>query len=280
MPTASIDASIPVARETAVQYTEADGRALLLDAAYPEGEPERPRPAVVHVYENGWAYGTREDLWNTPYLATHGFFAVSIDHRLSGEAKFPAQIHDVMAAIRWVRANAGRYGADPDRIGILGLSAGGHLAALAGLTGDLPELEGDIGPPGYSSRVQAVAMGSGPSDFLRQGGQMPEYVTRLFGGTQAEKPDEMRLGSPLYHVGPGSPPFLIVHATLDETVPFEQAQWLHSALSAAGVEAHLVRLPGRYHNWTGRVEVPSADEWRMRELAIMALPFLVRHLRP
>lgn len=276
-----IDDSVPLKRIFGVQYGEADGQPLLLDAVYPGDEREMPRPAVIYVHGGGWYEGTREDDWMSPYLATHGFFAVGIDYRLSGEAPFPAQIHDVKAAIRWLRAHAQVYNITPDRIGVWGDSAGAHLAALAGLTGDLPELEGASGSPGYSSRVQAVAWCSGASDFLRTGGSMQydePVLVQLFGGTVAEKKNLMRQASPVYHVGPDSPPFLIVHGTLDETVPFEQAMVLYEALVAAGVEAQLVPLVGRYHNWTGQIEVPDGA-WRYWELAPMALPFFVKHLR-
>jgi len=176
----------------------------------------------------GWFAGTRRDnleISMCAFFAAHGFATVSIEYRLSGEATFPAQSHDVKAAIRWLRANAEAYGIDPDHIGLCGGSAGGGLAALAGLTGDMPEMEGDSGSPGYSSRVQAVAVASAPSDFFLPGGEMRNDtdgpVTWLFGGTVAEKRDLMRLASPITQVSRHAPPFLIVHGTLDETVPFE-----------------------------------------------------------
>ena len=290
-----IDPDIPVERLAGVQFGEANGRPLLLDAVFPAGklpgEPPGPRPAVVHVHGGGWAYGTRADDWATPYLATHGFFAVSIDYRLSGEAPFPAQLHDVKAAIRWLRANAHRYSIDPARIGIWGGSAGAHLAALAGATGDSgqPELEGDSGSAGYSSRVQAVVWVSGASDFLRRGRLIQphnELIVQLFGGppggTVADKADLLRLASPVAHVTRSAPPFLLLHGTEDETTDFEQAAVLYEALVAHGVEATLVPLPGRYHNWTGRPEHPHGVPNRERhwEAVLMALPFWVNHLRP
>lgn len=113
MPEVEVDASIPLTREEGIAYGEAAGKPLLLDAAYSAGTPDSPRPAVVYVHGGGWRSGTRQDPWFTPYLATHGFFAVTIDYRLSGEATFPAQIHDVKAAIRWLRANAEMYQIDP-----------------------------------------------------------------------------------------------------------------------------------------------------------------------
>lgn len=270
-----------------IQFGEADGKPLLLDFMSPQVLADTSRPTVIWLHGFGWFAGTRRDnleISMCALLATHGFVAVSIEYRLSGEATFPAQIHDVKAAIRWLRANAETYGIDPAHIGICGGSAGGGLAALAGLTGDVPELEGDSGSPGHSSRVQAVAVASSPSDFLRSGGEMRNDtdgpVTRLFGGTVAEKRDLMQLASPIAHVSRNAPPFLIAHGTLDETVPFEQGKRLHQALVDAGAAAEFIPIEGAYHNWMTRVEseIPGReDTWK---LGPMALPFLRQHLSP
>src|SRR6266536_4384841 len=121
-----------------------------------------------------------------PLLAQHSVVAVSIDYRLSQEAPFPAQIHDVKAAIRWLRVNAATYHIDPNRIGIWGFSAGAHLAALAGVTGNVAELEGNGGASDVPSDVQAVSIGAGCADFLDFGGAIRNdspYLVPLFGGT-------------------------------------------------------------------------------------------------
>lgn len=124
-----------------------------------------------------------------------------------------------------------------------------------------------------------MALCSGGYDLLRLGEAME--VTSLIGGTPAEKADLMRLGSPLYHVGPGAPPFLIAHGTGDRTVPFDQATRMHKALMAPGVEVEFVPLRDRYHSWTGFEETVSIpdDAWRYWEFAPMALPFFVKYLR-
>jgi acetyl esterase/lipase len=240
---------------------------------------------MIWLHGYGWFAGTRRghlEIAMSTLLASAGFITVSIEYRLSSEALFPAQIHDVKAGIRWLRANAATYGIDPDHIGIGGASAGGGLAALAGLTGDLPELEGSSGSPGYSSRVQAVAVASSPSDFLRPGGEMRNDVdgpvSWLFGGTVAEKRNLMELASPVTHVSRDAPPFLIAHGTLDETVPFDQARRLYEALQNAGATAEFFPLEGIYHNWMAQAEskIPDReDTWR---LGPMSLPFLRRHL--
>jgi acetyl esterase/lipase len=280
----TIDHPIPLTLFPGIPYGEADGMPLLLELVSPQDTATTPRPAVLWIHGGGWSAGSRVDgvsYW-CALLAAHGFVALSIGHRLSGDAVFPAQIHDVKAAIRWLRANAATYHVDPTRIGIWGFSTGGHLAALAGLTRDRPDLEGSCGSAGFSSRVQAVAMGSAPSDFLQPGAFSPRnqaVVTQLFGGTVDERGDLMRLASPLYHVSPDAPPFLIAHGTLDETVPFDQAERLHAALVAVGVEVQFVVRDGAYHNWNARPD-PTYPKVRYFEFGPLALRFFETHLHP
>lgn len=292
-----IDPTIPLHRVPGVEFARPGGRPLRLDAVLPSGrlhgEPAGPRPAVV-LTGSPWTDGVRSaDTWLQPYLATHGFVAVSSDLRPFAEAPFPAQLHDVKAAVRWLRDNAPTYGVNPRRIGIWGDSIAATLAALVGLTGDSSnsDLEGHSSSSdvrGASSAVQAVVWASGGADFPRQWEEKPwqhGQLSQVFGGPVNEKPELARRASPLYHArgrGPGAPPpppFLLLHGTRDETTPFEPAVLLCEALRATGGEAELVPLPGRFHNWTGLVE--NEDEpWRYWDLAPMALPFFVRHLRP
>lgn len=156
-----------------------------------------------------------------------------------------------------------------------------ELAALAGLTGDRPDLEGGSGNPGYSSQVQAVAVASAPSDFLQSGGAMRNDldgpVSWLFGGTVAEKAELMRLASPTHQVHAGAPPFLIAHGTFDETVPYEQSRGLYDALTATGVQAELHPIAGVYHNWMTEADgLPGReDTWKLGPLS---LPFFENHL--
>ena len=206
---------------------------------------------------------------------------MSVTYRLSRFASFSAQIHDAKAAVRWLRAHASEYQINPDCIGVWGDSAGGHLAALLGVTADLPDLEGDCGSAGYSSRVQAVVACCASYDFLTPGGQVindaPSPVTHLFGGTVSEREDLMRKASPLSHVRPGAPPFHIVHGTRDETVPFEQAEHFTQALKAAGTPVEFLPLEGAYHNLCQEELLPWTDTpWE--ELGWKALAFFQRHL--
>jgi len=239
-------AAPPISLLEGIPYGEANGRILLLDMFAPHTLAPDLRPAVIWVYGGGWCSGDRSDGHNPefcPLLAHHGFVAVAIDYRLSHQARFPAQIHDVKAAIRWLRANAQTYHIDPQRIGIWGFSAGAQLAALAGVTRNMPELEGDVGSPGFPSHVHAVAMGAGPADFLDIGGEIQNdspILVQLFGGTLAERADLARLASPITHVRPGVPPFLIAHGTLDETIPIAQLRRFADTLRAVGGEVDFI----------------------------------------
>lgn len=276
----SIDCDARLALIPGIVYGDADGVPLLLDLVLPES----PTGAVsIWLHGGGWYAGSRIDgisYWCS-LLAAHGIAAAAVDYRLSGDAVFPAQIHDVKAAIRWLRAHADDYGLDSGRIGIWGHSAGGHLAALAALTGDLAELEGDCDTPGVSSRVKAAAMASAPSDFLSPGGELVNDgdgpVTQLFGGTVTEREALMRESSPLAHVHPGAPPFLIAHGTLDETVPYDQATRLRDALESVDVPVEFISIDG-YHNWNPKPADPIWPKVRYVEFAYHALRFFQRAL--
>ena len=273
----------------ALQYGEAPdmppwSASLYLDMLRPSPLLRTPAPAVIYVNGVAWSEGARSSglfPWLNPLLAAHGFITVSITYRLSRLAPFPAQIYDVKAAVRWLRAHADQYQINPERIGVWGDSAGGQLAALLGVTGDVPDLEGSCGSPEYSSWVQAVVARCAPYDFLRPGGELindaPSPVTQLFGGMVSEREELMRLASPISHVHPDAPPFQIVHGTLDETISFEQAERFVSALGAVGSEVDFLPIPGGYHNLRPEVHAPWTDDpWET--LGWKALAFFQRHL--
>lgn len=267
--------SPPVAVEYVwdVPYGEAGGRTLLLDIARPVEPVAEPFPAVVQIHGGGWIKGGREPEANR-VLVGHGFFTVSIDYRLAPRHTFPAQLHDCKAAVRWLRARAAEYRIDPDRIGVWGGSAGGHLAALLGTTGDVPQLEGHSGSPGYSSRVQAVVTICGASDLSQADGYWlndpDSEPSQLFGGLVGERPELVRLANPISHIGPGTPPFLIVHGDRDEVSPFKQSEMLCEALRDAGVEVEFVRAEGERHSFSPR--------WQTR-IERLRLDFFREHLR-
>ncbi|MCX7825635.1 MAG: alpha/beta hydrolase, partial [Verrucomicrobiae bacterium] len=139
-------------------------RDLHVDIARPKNPPQAPMPAVLWIHGGGWSGGSHKGN-RAMMLATRGYFTASVEYRLSGEAKWPAQIEDCKHAVRWLRANAAKYNVNPDRIGCWGSSAGGHLCAFLGVSGDKPEFEGKGGYAGVSSRVQAVVDYCGPADM-------------------------------------------------------------------------------------------------------------------
>lgn len=242
---------------------------LLLDL-YRPAATDHPVPVVLWLHGGGWFTGDRT---LAPDLAHHveatGCAVASIEYRLSGQALFPAQLHDVRTAIRFLRAHAGQFGVDPAAVGVWGSSAGGHLAALAGLTGHLDQLPGEEDEGDAS--VQAVAESYGPADLITgaataetslpgaEGANTPE--ARLIGGAPAQYPDRARQASPLNWVSPAAPPFQISHGTGDVLVSFHQSVQLHEALTAAGVDSELYLLEGYKHgflNPPGRLDVDLA----------------------
>ncbi len=238
-----------------VEYARMDDKPLLLDLYLPEHAP-KPMPVIVFIHGGAWRAGDKTRCPALP-LTEKGFAAVSVNYRLTDKATFPAQIFDCKGAIRWVRANARKYRFDPERIGVWGSSAGGHLVALLGTSGGVRELEGDVGGNlEYSSRVQAVVDFCGPSSFLLEDlkglegtaeGKTPDAVAALLGGTVQQKPELARLASPVAHVTPDDPPFLIAHGEKDNVVPVQQARILKAALDKAGVEAILLIDPAAGH---------------------------------
>ncbi|MGY1707368.1 alpha/beta hydrolase fold domain-containing protein [Geodermatophilus sp. SYSU D00697] len=251
-----------------VPYAALPGiRPLELDLYLPAGEG--PAPAVVFLHGGGWRLGSRRSAgpaFPGPSLfeqvAQAGIAVASVDYRLSGEAVWPAQLHDAKAAVRWLRARAGELGVDGDRVAAWGESAGGHLAALLGLTGDDPALAGDVGLTGPSSAVVAVAAWYPPTDltgFAADAGADPGDATtreaQLLGAPPAAAPDAAAQASPVTHVSPGAPPFLLLHGQADRFVPAVQSERLADALRAAGAGVELSTYPGADHMWLGAPDV-------------------------
>lgn len=214
-------------------------------------EPGAARPLVLWIHGGGWHEGSKKDAPGRALLAK-GYAVASVGYRLSQHAVYPAQIEDCKAAIRWLRAHAREYGIDPARIGVWGASAGGHLAALLGTTGNIRTF--DVGEHlEQSSEVRCVLDWFGPTDFLNYGEprktlDSPESaISRLIGGAVTENPEKARRASPVYFVHPKAAPFLIMQGDQDSLVPLQQSERLHAALQQAGVESHLEVLPGAKH---------------------------------
>lgn len=222
-----------------------------LDVFVPAGDG--PFPIVVWVHGGGWQGGSKENAPQVLRMMPQGYAAASINYRLSQHAVYPAQIHDAKAAIRYLRANAKKYKIDPDRIGVMGGSAGGHLVALLGTTGDVKELEGDIGNKDVSSRVQAVCNLFGPTDLIKLAeisnikDSPKSPITALLGGTVQEKKDLANKANPITYATKDDAPILMLHGDKDALVPHSQSEILHDAMKKVGVESTLIVIPGAGH---------------------------------
>lgn len=253
-----------------VEFGTGGGRPLKLHLLRPKVKPEAPMPVLVWIHGGGWERGSRDSgLWLLSRYAERGYLGASIEYRLSGEAPFPAQIEDCKCAIRFLRAKAKDHHLDPERIGVWGSSAGGHLAALLGTSGHVKELEGKGGWDGVSSRVRAVCDFCGPTDFLKIVGDSERAegpVVRLLGGPPAMKKDLARLASPLTHVTRDAPPFFIVHGDQDRVVPLDQSELLAAALKKAGGRVTLHVAKGLGHGLGGPQVMGAVREFFDREL--------------
>ena len=233
-----------------VPYNALPGiRPLELDLYLPPEAPAAP-PVVVFLHGGGWRLGSRHSAGPlfagaAPFvlLASRGIAVAAVDYRLSGEALWPAQLDDARAAVRWLRARAGELGIDGDRIAAWGESAGGHLAALLGLT---------------DASVNAVVAWYAPSDLAALAGDIgadpmaaDSREAQLLGAPLPAVPELTAQASPVTHVHPGAPRFLLLHGTDDHFVPCVQSERFRDALSAAGVPVELETYEGADHMWRG-----------------------------
>lgn len=270
---------------------------LLLDLYVP-GAPteaqEGSRPAVMHFHGGGWRMGERSSLGPgvdgfglspIEQLADAGFVVASADYRLTDVATFPAQLQDAKAALRWLRTHAAEYGVDPYRIYAWGDSAGGHLAALLGLTAGATEFGEPAGTPDAdgNDHVAGVVAWYPPTDLERVGGQArPDAVARaddpgsrealLLGAQPADAPDKARAASPLTYVHPDAPPFLLIHGTADRFVPVEQSATLADGLEDAGAAVELLLLEGADHMW----QLPDGSSAAAGQATAATIDFLCR----
>jgi acetyl esterase/lipase len=246
---------------------------LKLDLARPR-DGDGPFPVVVCIHGGGWVGGDRGQMSQTiEVLARQGYMAVSPDYRLAPRDHFPAPIEDCKAAVRWLRANAKKYKINPERIGVVGFSAGGHLACLLGVTDKTDGLEGKGGNAEQSSRVQAVVSFFGPTDLASgEWGRVAEVqnLIPLLGATRAQKPDVYRKASPITYANKKAAPFLFFHGTEDKVVHPDQSRRLARKLRDAGVSAKVVEVEGEGHGWKGDKLIRNLDE---------TLIFLDEHLK-
>jgi acetyl esterase/lipase len=277
-------------RYEGITYAVAPGyRPLQLDLWVPASATSPP-PLVVWIHGGGWMFGDRRYLPETlrpnqlfDELVAAGLAVATIDYRHALEAHFPAQLHDAKAALRYLRAHADVLGIETTKIGVWGESAGGHLAALVGLTGLHAELEGTLGVLSQSSAVDVVVDWYGVADLAGRprDGRLPEVMAEL--PAELLHPPEVLLAggddqhtlavaSPMSYVTPAAPPFLLIHGTADTVVPYVQSEVLAQALRDAGVSAQLVPIRDAEHIFNGHDDIDG--------IVRISVEYLTDALRP
>ena len=220
-----------------IVYAQRGGRALRLDLYVPR--TPRPAPLIVWFHGGSWEFGSKGFHLHLRELTREGFAIAAVNYRVISQARWPAQREDCEEAVRWLRANGAGYGADPQRMGLAGESAGGHLAALLGTTEGRP-------------RIKAVCALYPPTDMVALGRRYAKFkdaslITQMFGGRIEDRLAVARDASPVAHVCASCPPFQLWHGQRDFLVPVQQSRALDRALREAGVESHLTVLPGKTH---------------------------------
>jgi acetyl esterase/lipase len=257
-----------------IEFANVDGHSLKLDLYVPA--ENKHAPLVVWIHGGGWRKGSKNSC-AVSWLAEHGYAVASISYRLTDNAIFPAQIHDCKAAIRWLRANADKHGYSTAKIAVSGSSAGGHLAALVGTSGNVKEVEGTVGGNlDQSSRVDAVIDFYGATDFVLRSKTQPHranekgsVVYDLLGGGADQKVKLAKQASAAFHVTKDDPPFLVFHGGNDKTVLLDQSQRINEVYSKAGLPITLHVLKGSGH---------GGKEFYTGERRAIIREFLDRHL--
>lgn len=236
--------------QTDVEYARVDGLPLLLDLHRPSGMKQPP--LIVYVHGGAWRAGSKSDV-PIAGLLEHGFAIASVDYRLSTQSRFPAQIHDIKAAIRFLRGKASLFDLNAESIAIIGSSAGGHLAALVGVTNGHKVLEGRVGDHlDQSSDVSAIVSFYGASNLQSILGQSTEFgltvripaLKLLLGDVSEKVPALAKLASPVAHLDKTDPPLLLLHGDADPQMPHAQSEGFAKAYQAS---VKLITLPGSKH---------------------------------
>lgn len=236
-----------------IPYATVNGKTLRLDLHLPTGA--RTPPLVIYVHGGAWNAGDKTAY--PGFLVDRGYAVASVDFRSTDEAPFPANVHDIKAAIRFLRARAETYGYDGQHIALSGASSGGHLAALVAVTADNTALEGSLGEfPGTSSTVQAVVSWFGASNLTTILAQSTPFglgvrepaLRRLLGDAPDKVPDMARQASPVFHITKDDPPALLLHGDQDRQMPINQLHELQGAYEAAGLKVETLILHGVGHD--------------------------------
>ena len=271
---ADAGAASPIVKKD-LEFANVDGHSLKLDLYLPA--EVKDAPLVVWIHGGGWSGGSKNGC-PISWLTDDGYAVASISYRLTDKAIFPAQIHDCKAAIRWLRANAEKFGYSTAKVGVSGSSAGGHLAALVGTSGDVKELEGTVGGNlDQSSRVDAVVDFYGATDFVLRSKTQPHrankegsVVYRLLGGGADQKVELAKQASAAFHVTKDDPPFLVFHGSNDKTVLLDQSQRINEVYTKAGLPIALHVLEGSGH---------GGKEFYEGERRGLIREFLAKHLK-
>jgi acetyl esterase/lipase len=266
--------------EKNLAFATIGAKELRLDLFLPN-QQEGKLPVVVWIFGGAWRTNNRlQQEGQAAWLATKGYAVAAIEYRLSSDALFPAQIEDCKAAVRWLRANAAKYGLDPSRLGAWGESSGGHLASMLGVTGGVKDVEGGSGNLDQSSRVMAVVDFFGPTDFLQmEKAALPEGMKHdspnspeslVIGGPIQENREKVARANPITYVTKECPPFLIVHGDRDLSVPCNQSELLFEALKKAGVDASFYKIVSAGH---------GGPQFHTPVTKAMVLAFFDQHLK-
>lgn len=269
-PRVEVPESVEVRRD--IEYGKGGEESLKLDLYSPK-TVKRPVPGLIFIHGGAWKGGKRSDYhFYTVRFAERGYVVATVSYRLLPKSPFPAAVHDVKCAVRWMRANARKLNVDPDRIGVIGGSAGGHLAMMIGYSSDVPKLEGTGGHAGVSSRVQAVVNLYGPVDLTTPYASGNSLIIRFLGGkTIEESRTRYELASPISHITRDDPPTLIFHGTIDDTVPIDQADRLAEKLKSTRVPYRYDRLEG----WPHAMDLAEVVNQRCQRLMV---EFFKKHL--
>ncbi|MAB60945.1 MAG: lipase [Verrucomicrobiales bacterium] len=238
-----------------IEFAKINNHSLKLDLHLPK--KVKGSKLVVWIHGGGWHKGSKNDC-KIKWLTTHGYSVASISYRLSQIAKFPAQIHDCKAAIRWLRAQENKFGYDSSKIVAAGASAGGYLATLLGTSDGVKQLEGNVGGNlEMNSSLSGIINYYGPTDFILRSKTQPHrankvgsVVYNLLGGGADKKVKLATLASPVYHVTKNDPPILIFHGDKDATVLIDQANAITSAYKKMNLSVNMNTLPGKKHGGT------------------------------
>jgi acetyl esterase/lipase len=245
---------------TDIAYAEPVGRAHLLDLYLPEGDGDR-RPLIVWTGGSAWLADNGKDSAGpiAEVFNPLGYAVAGVSIRSSTQATFPAQLDDIRSAIRWLRANAGTYGVDPDRIAIMGDSSGGWTTVMAALNGGR-----SVAERGDEDGVRVAVAFYPPTDFRRMNNDPLSPESRLLGGTGQDRPDEAAAANPATYARRHSPPIMLLHGGNDPLVPHEQSVLLYEALKAAGATATFYSVPAAGHDWRAVLDPSHQDGTTVR----------------